>query len=689
MLKRFGFPEMIFSINSFVAAMLALYIAFYLDLPRPYWALLTVYLVAQPLSGALRSRAVYRLLGTLLAAVVSVALVPNLVNSPLVLSVALAAWVGVCLYISLLDRSPRPSTFQLAGFTAAIISFPTVDAPETIFDTALSRIEEISVAIVCATVIHTISFPQTVLGAINARVAGILKETQAWTCQAWAPDVLSGQRDVNRDADRRRIAAQIAELHLFAAQVPYDTANVRPPAEAVHALCDRLSVLLAASSSAEDRRRAMIAEGGIPQVVRDLLSRARLWVNEPGPNSREEAIALIAAGDAAQPALDARSPWTDYLLGSWLARFGELVGALQDARELAAHIANPAKPLPPTLATRVASGAKREFHSDHGMALLSAAAVFIGIVASCVGWIFTQWPSGAYAPLAVGIGGSLFATLDDPAPVIKVFMNVVILSLPVTALYLFAVLPAIDGFAMLVAVLAPLFLILGAVQANPKTLPIALAFIVGFGNLIAIQQIFTADFATFANSGVALVAGFATALTSTRIFRSVGAGWSARRLLRFGWRDLAADAAAPSADKLRRELWTSRMLDRVGLLVPRLLIAEPRGDLAAANPMRDLRVGLNIIDLQVARRVVGPTAEQSVVKVLRAVSAHFTRMANGRSGPALEAMLLEIDAAIDDVVAAPPSNERQNCLWSLTGLRRNLFPAAPAYVPLVATGQAA
>jgi hypothetical protein len=105
--------------------------------------------------------------------------------------------------------------------------------------------------------------------------------------------------------------------------------------------------------------------------------------------------------------------------------------------------------------------------------------------------------------------------------------------------------------------------------------------------------------------------------------------------------------------------------------------------------MRDLRVGLNIIDLQVARRVVGPTAEQSVVKVLRAVSAHFTRMANGRSGPALEAMLLEIDAAIDDVVAAPPSNERQNCLWSLAGLRRSLFPAAPAYVPLVATGQAA
>jgi hypothetical protein len=52
-------------------------------------------------------------------------------------------------------------------------------------------------------------------------------------------------------------------------------------------------------------------------------------------------------------------------------------------------------------------------------------------------------------------------------------------------------------------------------------------------------------------------------------------------------------------------------------------------------------------------------------------------------------MLLEIDAAIDDVAASSPSYERQNCLWSLAGLRRNLFPAAPAYIPLTAAEQAA
>ncbi|MDT9170989.1 FUSC family protein, partial [Escherichia coli] len=78
----------LFSANSFAAAMLALFIGFSLGLPRPYWAMTTAYIVSQPLSGAVRSKAVYRVAGTLLGAAAAVALVPNLVNSPLLLSLA-------------------------------------------------------------------------------------------------------------------------------------------------------------------------------------------------------------------------------------------------------------------------------------------------------------------------------------------------------------------------------------------------------------------------------------------------------------------------------------------------------------------------------------------------------------------------------------------------------------------------
>ncbi len=41
----------VFSLKTFVAAMLALYIAFRLDLSQPSWSVTTVYIVSQPFAG--------------------------------------------------------------------------------------------------------------------------------------------------------------------------------------------------------------------------------------------------------------------------------------------------------------------------------------------------------------------------------------------------------------------------------------------------------------------------------------------------------------------------------------------------------------------------------------------------------------------------------------------------------------
>ena len=73
----------------------------------PYWAVSTVFITVQPLAGATRSKAIYRVCGTVLGAIVAVILVPNLVNAPELLTLAIALWVGLCLYFSLLDRTPR------------------------------------------------------------------------------------------------------------------------------------------------------------------------------------------------------------------------------------------------------------------------------------------------------------------------------------------------------------------------------------------------------------------------------------------------------------------------------------------------------------------------------------------------------------------------------------------------------
>jgi uncharacterized membrane protein YccC len=96
--------------------MAALWIAFALNLDHPAWAMASAYLTAQPLAGMMRSKAIYRFVGTLIGATMIVVLIPNMSNAPALLVAALAGWIGVCLYFGLLDRTPRSYVFLLAGW---------------------------------------------------------------------------------------------------------------------------------------------------------------------------------------------------------------------------------------------------------------------------------------------------------------------------------------------------------------------------------------------------------------------------------------------------------------------------------------------------------------------------------------------------------------------------------------------
>jgi uncharacterized membrane protein YccC len=50
------------------SALLALWIAFAVNLDRPKWTLLTVFIVAQPQSGLVLAKSFYRIIGTLVGA---------------------------------------------------------------------------------------------------------------------------------------------------------------------------------------------------------------------------------------------------------------------------------------------------------------------------------------------------------------------------------------------------------------------------------------------------------------------------------------------------------------------------------------------------------------------------------------------------------------------------------------------
>jgi len=211
--------DWIFSFKAFIAAMLALWIAMYLGLPRPYWAMGSVYIVAHPLTGATRSKALYRVLGTLLGAAAAVAMVPPLVNSPPLLMGAVAIWVACLLYVALLHRTPRSYLFMLSAYTLPLIALPAVDNPVAVFDLAVARSEEICLGILCASVVGAIVLP--------ASVANVLRDkSRQWMADAalWAGDMLSASpgAKVSQHHSRHRLAADILALDQLISQLSYD-----------------------------------------------------------------------------------------------------------------------------------------------------------------------------------------------------------------------------------------------------------------------------------------------------------------------------------------------------------------------------------------------------------------------------------------------------------------------------------
>jgi uncharacterized membrane protein YccC len=671
MIRLPGINEWLYAVKTFAAAMLALYIAMTIGLERPYWAMATVYIVSQPLTGALRSKSLFRLLGTLIGAAATVVLVPNLVDAPELLSAALAVWTGVCLYIALLDRTPRSYLFMLAGYTAALIGFPAVAEPDAIWTIALARVEEISLGIVCMTVIGTVVFPRPLGPLLSERIL-------AWVGNAftWTEAVLTG--DVTRGVAPIRLAADAVELRMLASQLAYDTGRSQAATRWVVELQRRMVLLLPLLSSINDRLRALRAGGGMTPGLDALLADLRVWVRAGASPPRGEADRMRASIRHCEAQTDPRAGWNDVMLGGLLLRLRQLVDLRQDMRDLRQHIEAGGGPLPHPLS--VHTHAVEQRHHDHGFAALSGLAATLAVLLMCSIWIGTGWSSGSGAASLAAAACCLFATLDDPAPALRKFLASAVVAILAVGIGLFAILPRVHDFEMLALVLAVFFVPVGLLTATPATQP--LGTVLGFltATLLSLQSAYAADFVSYADGSFAALLGIAGAAVVTALMRSVGAEWSARRLLRANWKDLAAIPRHQHEPHRRGQL-SGLLLDRLGLLVPRLAAIGAGNDLAAVDVLADLRIGINMIDLQYDRESMPLPVRAAVDDVLAGTAAQFAAQAvAGRSMRPSPALLSRIDRALDAAITMPGDRAR-DLLLQLVGIRRGLFAGAEPFRP--------
>jgi len=665
--------EMLFSIKSFAAAMLSVYLSMRIGLPRPFWAMMTAYIVSAPFAGPTRSKGVYRAAGTVLGAVAVIVMVPQLANSPELLSLALALWIGGCLYFSLLDRTPRSYVLMLAGYTAGLIGFPSVGDPGAIFDISLARVEEIVLGMGCATLVHTLVLPQSFAPVLLARLDGAARDAGAWIRDALSLDARSAN-------DRRKLAGDITELRLMSTHLPFDTSHLRWTEKAVNALQERLAQFVPIVSGIEDRLaglREMNADA-VAARWRTLLDDVTALTETPKETPLAvQGAALHARIDALAPQAKRDLDWSGLLELNLAARLHMLVDLVLETRLLRQHIDAGVQGRLPEAVRRLPAVAPSSLHQDRGMALLSAFAAVSAVLACCAFWILSGWPAGSAAPMMAAVLCCFFAGQDDPAPFIQGFLTWTVYSIPVAALYLLAILPAVHGFESLVLVCAPTFLVLGVLVARPSTFGRAMPFLFGICGALAMIDTHSADIVSFTNGMLAQIMGLAAAALFTRVLRSAGAGWTARRLLKAGWQELARLGSGERVTSPAE--FSARMVDRVGLLTPRLALAGAREDLQAVDALRDLRVGLNMTMLQSVRAALG-RADAAVATLMHGLAHRFARL------PAVddkvEAQLLDsLDNALRAVSHGGRDAAQREALAALAGMRRDLFPHAPGYLP--------
>ncbi|WP_409307377.1 FUSC family protein [Pectobacterium sp. B1J-3] len=593
---------LLYSAKSFAAAMLAYYLALSIGLDKPSWAIVTVYIVSQTSVGASLSRSVYRLVGTVIGAAATVLIVPTFVNMPIVCSIVLAGWIALCLYFSLLERTPRAYAFVLAGYTASLIGFPAVFDPSAIFDIAVIRVQEIMIGILCVGLIHRYVFPKRLSGMFNRKLSETLH-----SARQMLTDTLKGTSVGN--AGNLQLALALQFLQGVNHHLPYDFAISVPAQHARKIIHDRLARLLVVNSELHDRMPMINA---FSPALQRLLEDVKSWLIVEDANERKQqgdTLTERSATLAEQLESNART-FEEKLQVSFSRYLQEALDLLQQCYRLADAIHH-AKPVHLQTENQAAKG--YVFHRDSLTALRTALGAFVIILSGCLVWIYSAWPDGAMAVSILGVCCTLFGSFDTPAPHIVKYIVGSVYGVAISLIYTCILLPQVTEFNVLIAVLAPVYLLAGSLQARPPTTFLAMGITLTLPILSELDAHYRGDFVTAVNTAIALFVATGFAVVSMGLLQTVQADAAIHRLLKICRRDIRHSKRSVVSNDV---YWTNLMIDRTALLLPRLPRSKQSSGQVLNQMLHYLRIGLTTLHLRRLRTQLGEEIATEINEIL-------------------------------------------------------------------------
>ncbi|MCA7962660.1 FUSC family protein [Burkholderia cenocepacia] len=593
-----------FALRNTAASLLALYIAFRMNLDDPKWAASTVWIVAQGSRGMGLSKSQYRILGTAIGAAVALALTGAFAQTPELFLPALAAWIGLCAGVATFQRNFRAYAAVLAGYTAAIVAMDAVSAPLHAFDIAVARFLYVVVGIQCAALFDTVFAPGAPLHDVRTRLARYLERAVALGAGAL-------RREPN-GAAVHRLFADALELDTAA---EYAAAGAPPVRGAIgHLRAAALGVLTAQAAAQAIREHASRAHDASDPLV-DEVARVLDGIAASGDAQPRMAALRARVGDALRAEADApAAPDTSRLLT--LDRLAALLGGFERAFASQALLDRPE--LPP-------SRVRYAFHRDPVLAWHNGIRAFIAVLAASAIWIFTAWPAGGGFVAITAVVGALFSTRPNSVRAAIGFLKGSACAAVAGVVCNFILLPAVSGFEMLAYILGVFLIGTGIAMRHPRTAAMGSAFSIFFWNFTSPDNTTRIGDAAFLNSALATMLGIAFGALIFALVFPGDPGTSRRRLHRAVRRDLAEIARDPGA--WHASAWLSRTADRLARelgfagSLPQTLIERDMRDLLAIWGIGDSL--LSLAELATREPAAGRAA--AVVRA-RVARADFTRL---------------------------------------------------------------
>jgi uncharacterized membrane protein YccC len=658
-----GARDVLFSLKAFAAAMLAFWIACACNLSRPVWAIFTVYMLMQPISGAIRSKALFRMVGTVAGALITLLLMALLANLPggLFLCVGFVALVGV--FLSMIDQMPRGYVYSMAGLTAAVVGLPDALDPLAGFTTAITRTEEILLGIVCATAVDSVFFPHSAGTVLNARVGAWLEAAQDYALAALC------DRDGAADHHRKLggLATDAAQLDALSSHVAYDIVLNRPNPRVVRLLHTRMLLLIRLMFSAHDWNPARRSGPGAPASIARAVTALSDWLRDLPTVSPARSAATLRAIDDLH---DARGGPQAALQGGMGLMLRDLMLGFQDCSALQRAVSDGA-PLPDHLRRAAQTERLAIPYRDPVRALLVLLPVALAFLLVVGFWTATGWEEGATAALMTLVAGTFASATAEPSAQFLRVLAITAAAVSVAIVYQFAVLPAVQDFPVLVVLLG-LFLV-PAGAFIPITNGTGLILTAMTTLMLSLQPEYDARFASTLDGALGSLAGLAATALLGRLTLAPGTAWTTRHLLRTGWSDLAAIAARRW--RPNQAAYALRALDRFTVLAPQLDASEPAPDLTTAALLGELRIGLNMLRLREIEAALPAPARHAIDGMLLAIARYFRAR---RRNPRLEPEGVHEPGAMAMVAAAAamPAPEAQTAWLLVAGMQRSLFGAA-------------